>query len=258
MPEKENFRSLIEKVREAIDIEEVVSEHVRLDRGDKALCPFHDEKTPSFHVNPKDQYFKCFGCGAGGDVFKFIEMRQNISFVEALRLLAARAGISIDEISPDNLFQIKEGRHIEEVLSAAADYYHARLTPEARAYLHKRGLTDETISRFRIGYASGGLIEHLTGEKGFPIEACLRAGVARKTNGGKAGDYFFNRLIFPNIVRGRVVHLSGRVLGDSEPRYLHLPGEMHFFFNEDALRSTRVILTEGVLDCLPAVQAGFE
>ena len=258
MPDKENFRSLIEKVREANDIVEVVSEHVPLDHSHKALCPFHDEKTPSFHVNARGQYFKCFGCGAGGDVFRFIEKTKNISFIEALRLLADRAGVALKEMSPDDLFQIKENRRVEEVLSAAADYYHARLTPEARAYLHKRGLTDETISRFRIGYASGGLLEHLTGEKSFPVETCLRAGVVKKINGGKASDYFLNRVVFPNIVRDRVVHLSGRVLGDAEPRYLHLPGEMRFFFNEDALRSPRVILTEGVLDCLPAVQSGFE
>ncbi len=258
MPEKENFRSLIEKVREANDIVEVVSEHVTLDRGHKALCPFHDEKTPSFHVNPKGQYFKCFGCGAGGDVFRFIEKRQNVSFIEALRLLADRAKIPVGEMSPDDLFQVSESRRVEEVLSAAAGYYHARLTPEARAYLHRRGLTDETITRFRIGFASGGLLEYLTQEKKIPIETCLRAGVVKKTNGGQAGDYFRNRVVFPNLVRGRVVHLTGRVLDDAEPRYLHLPGEIRFLFHEDALRSPRVILTEGVLDCLPAVQAGFE
>ena len=255
---KEDFRSLVEKIRESSDIVEVVAEHVTLGRGNKALCPFHDEKTPSFHVNQKAQYFKCFGCGAGGDVFKFIELRQGISFMEALRLLATRAGVSLDEANPDDLFQIKESRHVEEVLSEAVSYYHERLTPEARAYLHKRGLTDETISRFKLGFASGGLLEHLTDAKGFPIETCLRAGVVRKTNGGKAGDYFFNRIILPNFVRGRVVHLSGRSLGDSEPRYLHLPGEMRYFFNEDALGAPRVILTEGVLDCLPAIQKGFD
>ena len=258
MPMKENFRSLIEKIREASDIVEVVSEHVTLGRGNKALCPFHDEKTPSFHVNPKGQYFKCFGCGVGGDVFKFVELRQRVSFMEALRFLASRAGVSMNEVNPDDLFQIKESRHVEEVLAEAAEYYHARLTTEGLAYLHKRGLTDETIDRFKIGFASGGLLEHLTGEKGYPIETCLRAGVVRKTNGGKADDFFFNRIIFPNFARGRVVHLSGRSLGDSEPRYLHLPGEMRFLFNEDALRSPRVILTEGILDCLPAIQAGFD
>ncbi len=254
---KENFRSQIERIREANDIVEVVSEHLTLDRGNKALCPFHEEQTPSFHVNPKGQYFKCFGCGVGGDVFKFVELISSVPFMEAVQILAARAGVAMEEISPDELFRIKEKRQAEDILATAADFYHAHLTPEARAYLHKRGLTDDTIDRFKIGFAAGGLLEHLTREKDFPIEACLRAGVVKKTNGGQAGDYFRNRVIFPNTFRGRVVHLSGRTLGDSEPRYLHLPGEIAFFFNEEAFRSPEVILTEGILDCLPAVQAGF-
>ncbi|MDP8236985.1 MAG: CHC2 zinc finger domain-containing protein, partial [Candidatus Erginobacter occultus] len=254
---KENFRSQIERIREANDIVEVVSEHLTLDRGNKALCPFHDEKTPSFHVNQKGQYFKCFGCGVGGDVFKFIELIRGVPFMDALGHLAARAGVPLEEISPDELFRIKEKRQAEDVLAAAADFYHARLTQAARDYLYKRGLTDETIVRFKIGFAAGGLLDHLTRERDFPIEACLRAGVVKKTNGGKGGDYFRDRVIFPNIVRGRVVHLSGRTLRDSEPRYLHLPGEIRFFFNEEALRSSEVIITEGILDCLPAVQAGF-
>jgi len=257
MPTKDNFRSLIEKIREASDIVEVVSEHLNLGQGNKALCPFHNEKTPSFHVNPKGQYFKCFGCGVGGDVFKFIEMQQGISFMEALHHLAARAGVAMDEINPDYLFQIKESRHVEEVLSEAAEFYHSSLTNEAREYLHNRGLTDETIDRFKIGYARGGLLDHLTRTKNFPIETCLRSGVIRKTNGGKARDYFINRIVFPNIRKARVVHFSSRSLGNDQPKYLHLSGAIHHFYNETALQSPEVILTEGILDCLPAVQAGF-
>jgi len=254
----ENFRSLIERVKEANDIAEVISEHVPLGKGNKALCPFHEERTPSFHVNQKGQFFKCFGCGVGGDVFKFIELREGIQFMDALRHLAARAGIPLADLSHNDLLRIKETRLVEDVLSETAHYYHSSLTPGARIYLHERGITDETIERFRIGYAPGGLLEHLTLQRGFQIETCLRAGVIRKTNGGKAADFFLKRLVFPNIVRGRVVHFSGRVLGDDQPKYLHLPGEIRRLYNEDSLRSSRVILTEGILDCLSAVQAGFE
>ena len=258
MPEQKSFRGLVEQIRESNDIVEVVSEYIALDRSHKALCPFHEEKTPSFHVNPQGQYFKCFGCGVGGDVFKFVELRERLPFMEALRRLASRAGIPLADISHNELLHAKETRHVEEVLAASADYYHSHLTPEARSWLNKRGITDETIGRFKIGYASGGLLEHLTGEKGFPVESCLLAGVVRKTNGGKAADFFINRIIFPNIVRGRVVHLSGRTLADGQPKYLHLPGDIRFFFNEDALRSPRVILVEGILDCLPVIQAGLD
>jgi len=257
MPDKQTFRSLIEEVREASDIVDVISEEIKLGRGNKALCPFHEEKTPSFHINSAGQYFKCFGCGIGGDVFRFLELHRKISFSEALRFLANRAGIKLEDLSPNDLLHIKETRHVEEVLTEAAEFYHSSLTSEAREYLHKRGLQDETIDRFKIGYAKGGLLDHLTTTKNFPIETCLRAGVIRKTNGGKARDYFNNRIIFPNIRRGRVVHFSSRSFTDDQPKYLHLPGAIRHFYNEDALRSPEVILTEGILDCLPAVQAGF-
>ncbi len=258
MPDTHDFRSLIEQVRQATDIIEIVNERVPLDRGHKALCPFHQEKTPSFHVHPEGQFFKCFGCGAGGDVFKFLELYDRIPFTEALRALAARAGIETKDLTPNDLLIIRESRQVTEVLAAAADYYHSALTPEARGYLHSRGITDETIERFKIGHAGGGLLEHLTKEKDFLIETCLRSGLVKKSNGGRARDFFYNRVVFPNIVRGRVVHFSGRVMDDRQPKYLHLPGEIAFFYHEEALRSPEAMLTEGILDCLPAVQAGFD
>ena len=154
MPSDTNFRSLVEKVREANDIIEVISERLPLDKSNKTRCPFHDDKTPSFSINPKGQYFHCFGCGVAGDVFRFIELHDRISFIESLHKLAARAGVVLEELSHNDLLHIKEARLVGDVLSEAAEYYHARLTPEAREYLHGRGLTDETIDRFKIGYAS--------------------------------------------------------------------------------------------------------
>ena len=257
MPSDTNFRSLVEKVRESNNIIEVISERLPLDKSNKTRCPFHDDKTPSFNVNLKGQYFHCFGCGVAGDVFRFIEIHDRVSFMESFHKLAARAGIPIEELSHNDLLHIKEARLIGDVLSESAEYYHSRLTPEAREYLHSRGLNDETIHRFKIGYASGGLLDHLTHSCNFGIETCLRAGVVRKTNGGRAGDYFISRIILPNIVRGRVVHLSSRALGDAQPRYLHLSGEIPCLYNEDALHAHEVILTEGVFDCLSATQAGF-
>ncbi|GEM_PF-1381741 len=256
-PSPSPFRDLVERIRDANDILAVVSERLPLDRSHRALCPFHAETSPSFHVVPAGQYFHCFGCGAGGDVFRFVELRDRVPFMEALRLLAARAEIPLAGVSHHDILHMKETRLVGEVLAAAAAYYHARLTPAARDYLRARGLSDETIARFRIGWASGGLLEHLTRDGGFRIETCLRAGVVRKTNGGRAGDFFSDRIVIPNIVRGRVVHLTSRSLGDAEPRHLHLPGPIPHLYNEDALRAPEALLAEGVFDCLAAEQAGF-
>lgn len=256
-PSSSPFRDLVERIRDANDILSVVSERLPLDRSHRALCPFHAETSPSFHVVPAGQYFHCFGCGAGGDVFRFVELRDRVPFMEALRLLAARAEIPLAGVSHHDILHMKETRLVGEVLAAAAAYYHARLTPAARDYLRARGLSDETIARFRIGWACGGLLEHLTRERGFGIEACLRAGVVRKTNGGRGGDFFSGRIVVPNVVRGRIVHLTSRSLGDAEPRHLHLPGAIPCLFNEDALREPEALLAEGVFDCLAAAQAGF-
>jgi DNA primase catalytic core len=252
-----DLRELTERVREHTDIVEVIGERIVLNKQRTALCPFHEEKVPSFSVNAQGQYFYCFGCGKGGDVFAFLQLYENKPFMEVLSELARRAGIPIPTLTPEVRQSIKEDRVIEDILTESARFYHQSLTDEAKSYLlNERGLTQETISRFQIGFANGGLRQHLIDECKFPLDVCLKAGVVREKDGATR-DYFYQRIIFPNIKRGRVVHLSGRSLDGHEPKYLHLPGEIRYLYNEDALSGKEVYITEGILDSLSAVQAGF-
>lgn len=253
-----DFKSLIEKVREQIDIVHVIGQRITLDHHYKALCPFHKEKTPSFSVNPRGRYFYCFGCGVGGDVFRFLELFENKPFMEVFSECANQVGISLSALTRENKSQIKEGRQIEDIRTETARFYHQSLTREVMDYLTKeRKFNEETISRFLIGYANGGLREHLIDQYKFPLNLCLKAGVFRNAEAGSVRDYFYHRVIFPNIKRGRVVHLSGRSLDGLEPKYLHLPGEMSYLYNEDDLSKKEVYITEGIPDCLSAVQVGY-
>jgi DNA primase catalytic core len=251
------FRDLIEQVREQTDIVEVIGQHTSLDRNNKALCPFHDEKTPSFSVNPQGQYFHCFGCGVGGDVFRFLELHEHKPFMKVLEEFAAQAGIPFTALSAEDRQRIDEVRTIEDILTETARFYHRSLTPEVRDYLKERGFTEETISRFQVGYADGNLREHLLEESKFPLDLCLKAGVLKRADGDGVSDYFYHRVLFPNLKRGRVVHMSGRSLDGQEPKYLHLPGEVRYLYNEDALSGRAVYIAEGIPDCLSAVQAGY-
>jgi len=253
-----DFKDLIEKVRELVDILQVINQRNALDHHHKALCPFHEEKTPSFSVNLEGQYFHCFGCGLRGDISRFLELYKNKPFMEVSSELASQVGTSLTSITSKDRERDKEGCTIEDILTETARFYHQSLTPEVRSYLSKeRGLTEETISRFQIGYANGGLREHLIDNRKFPLDLCLKAGVLKKTVEGAVRDYFYRRVIFPNLNRGRVVYLSGRSLDGQEPKYLHLPGEIRYLYNEDALSSKTLYIAEGIPDCLSAVQAGY-
>jgi DNA primase catalytic core len=247
-----------EKVRESIDIVNVVSEYVDLNRNLKGLCPFHDEKTPSFSVNQKGQYFHCFGCGVGGDVFRFLELMERRPFKEVLCSLAAQVGIDIGVFSGSELMEMQRHRDRHELLTFATDYYHGRLTDTVRMYLSEgRGLTAETIGQFRLGWADGKLCEELKRRGSNYFELAIEIGLLRKSSGGHYTDFFQNRLIFPNWRRGQVVHMTGRVLGNTQPKYLHLPGPMTYLYNEDALHSEQVIVAEGAPDCISVSQAGY-
>ena len=250
--------NIAESVKEQLDIVEVIGRHLQLNRQNKALCPFHEEKTPSFSVNPKGQYFYCFGCGVGGDVIKFIELHERKSFKEALFMLAELAGLKVQDFDANDLKEINETRQIQDVLTVTTKFYQTSLSPDARRYLNEnRGFTDETITRFRIGYANGGLKQHLMEKCEFPLELCLKSGVLKRRDGGQTNDFFYKRIIFPNLKQGRVVHLSGRTLDGKNPKFLHLSGSLRYLFNEDDLLNEEVILAEGVPDCISAVQAGF-
>jgi DNA primase len=244
-----NFNDCIKAVKQRIDIIEVINSRISLDRHNKALCPFHEEKSPSFTVNQKGQYFHCFGCGVGGDVFRFLELIEKKPFKQVLRELSVRVGVELPDFDNTAIESINENNRIANILGATASFYHRNLDQEAREYLGKRGFSGETISRFQIGFANGGLRDHLKKVCGFPLDLCLQAGVLKR-DGEKINDHFFHRIIFPNIVRGQVVHLTGRTIENGNPKYLHLPGKINHLYNEDALLNPEVLICEGIPDCL--------
>jgi DNA primase catalytic core len=243
------FRDYVERVRAAHDIGTVIRSRVELNGTNTARCPFHDDHTPSFSVHPRDQYFFCFGCGLGGDVFRFLELVDEIEFREAVDRLAMEAGIPRYTTSCGDSVAYEAARTRRTILEATVRYYKSRMTAEARAYLAGRGIPDEIVSRFGLGWADGKLGTHLKGQ-GFAQEAAIEAGVLRRQEDGSIRDFFSKRIVFPIIAKGEVVHLTARGLSDARPKYLHIPGPLTHFYNERAVNETTVFVVEGPIDAL--------
>ncbi|MCR5520327.1 MAG: DNA primase [Lachnospiraceae bacterium] len=272
---------LLDRVRDANDIVDVVSACVPLKkRGANyvGLCPFHAEKTGSFNVSPNRQIFKCFGCGKGGNVFNFVMEYENLTFPESVKLLAARAGIELPENPEDDTPEkrLAAGRK-EKILAAlkdAAAFYYRTLRSEegirAQQYLLERGLDEETINRFGLGYAGKGgvtLYDHLK-KLGHSDEALEGTGLF---TGGKNGmsDRFFNRVIFPIMDRsGKVIAFGGRLMGTASkaPKYLNSPETPVFFKGSNIYglniakrtSSDTYLLCEGYMDVIALHKAGFD
>jgi DNA primase len=270
--------SVIDEIKERLDIVDVISSYVPLKkagRNYKALCPFHSEKTPSFIVFPDTQSWHCFGaCNTGGDVFTFIMRRENMEFSEALRLLAERAGVSLE---PRREGEEAAGKLIERlraINSLAAEYFHHLLlnSPEgarARDYLSKRGISDEMRKTFQLGYARDewqALGQYLT-NKGYSWPDLLEAGLVLERKEGGYYDRFRGRLIFPiRDVRGYVVGFGARALDNTQPKYLNSPQTPLFdkssilYGIDQAKNAIReqgfVVIVEGYMDVLMAHQYG--
>ena len=224
----------VEKIKERLGIVEVVGGYLKLEKAGKNLkarCPFHNEKTPSFFVSPDRGSFYCFGCGAKGDIFSFVEQFEGLDFKGALKLLAERAGVRL-EYERSSLSTDKSGREkLFQVLEKAADYFEAnlKLNDEARNYLKKRGLTEKTITTFRLGFAPDewrSLLTHLKSDK-FSESVLEKAGLIKKgETGGNYYDRFRGRIIFPIAdSAGRIVGFSGRILSGKpdDAKYLNSP-----------------------------------
>ena len=242
-----DLSELKERIKLSNSIEEIVREAVPLGPHNKALCPFHKEDTPSFFVNVKEQYFHCFGCGAGGDVFNFVMCQKRISFPEALRYLAERKGI---QVPLDNIdFQGEEKRrNINSALAEAAKVYHESLPSEVIGYLKSRGLTEETINSYRIGFCNG------QSKYNSIQEILLNAGLIYE--GGR--NYFEGYITFPHLLYGRVVYMSGRGYPDKKHKKLEAEKVvLVYLYNEQALSQREVILAEGEIDTLTLIQHGF-
>ena len=259
-----------EKIRAALDIADVVGEVVALKpagRGQlKGLCPFHNEKTPSFHVHQDKGFYYCFGCQAKGDIFDFVMQTQGLPFYEALQTLGLQVGV---EVSPPTAKETKR-RDLSSVNQEALLFFKSQLEGEPRDYLADRHLTGESVERFELGYAPDGwdaLLKHML-TKGHSEADLLAAGLIRENDRGRRYDYFRNRVIFPiKDYLGRVVGFSGRVLDDSQPKYLNT-AETEIFKKAELLYgldlakssirdSGEAIVVEGYMDVIALRQTGF-
>lgn len=268
---------IIEEVRSKNDIVDVVSQYVRLTKKGNSyfgLCPFHNEKTPSFSVTPGKQMYYCFGCGAGGNVFNFIMEYENYTFGEALKYLADRAGVELPKIeySREVRQKAQEKAELLEINKQAAQYFYYQLRTEKGQtgldYLKNRGLSEETMRKFGLGYsdrAGGGLYRYLKA-KGYPDDRLRESGLFNVDEWHGMYDKFWNRVIFPIMdVNNRVIGFGGRVMGDAKPKYLNSPETKIFdksrnLYGLNIARTTRkkyLILCEGYMDAISMHQAGF-
>ena len=268
---------IIEEVRQKNDIVDVVSQYVKLTRKGSSyfgLCPFHNEKTPSFSVTPGKQMYYCFGCGAGGNVFNFIMEYENYTFGEALKHLADRAGVELPQIeySKEVREKAQERAELLEINKQAAQYFYYQLRTEKSAqgyqYLTGRGLSEETMRKFGLGYSDkfgGGLYQFLK-SKGYGDDRLRESGLFNVDERHGMYDKFWNRVIFPIMdVNNRVIGFGGRVMGDGKPKYLNSPETQIFdksrnLYGLNVARTTRrkyLILCEGYMDVISMHQAGF-
>jgi DNA primase len=273
--------SVIDEIKSRLDIVEVLSSYIPLQkagRNYKALCPFHSEKTPSFVVFPESQRWHCFGaCGEGGDIFTFVMKREGWDFRTALEELAGRAGVELRPRTPEQVQAEEEADRLRDLLDVAARYYHhllrhAQEAEEARGYVAKRGLSDETSERFLLGYSLPGWDNaraYLT-EQGYTVEELVKAGLlVQKEDTGSTYDRFRNRLMISiRDVKGHVIGFGARTLDpDDVPKYLNSPQTELFdksrtLFGLDMARRAihdedRVVIVEGYMDVMQAHQAGF-
>ena len=267
---------LIEEIRQRNDIVDVISGYVKLQKKGSSyfgLCPFHNEKSPSFSVSRQKQMYYCFGCGAGGNVITFIMEYENYTFAEAVRLLAERAGVDIPEMEYSK--EAKQKADLKatllEINKLAAKYFYAQLKTEhakhAHTYLTKRGLSEETITAFGLGYSnkySDDLYKYLK-TKGYSDELLVKAGLISASEKG-VYDKFWNRVMFPIMdANNRVIGFGGRVMGEGEPKYLNSPETEIFdksrnLYGLNRARTSRksyFLICEGYMDVIALHQAGF-
>ena len=268
---------IIEEVRMKNDIVDVISQYVRLTRKGNSyfgLCPFHNEKTPSFSVTPSKQMYYCFGCGAGGNVYNFVMQYENYSFGEALSHLAERAGVELPKIEYSQAARAKAEKRavLLEINKKAAQYFYYQLRKEngkaAHDYLTGRGLSEETIKKFGLGYSdkySDDLYKYLKAQN-YSDDLLRESGLFNVDERQGMYDKFWNRVIFPIMdVNNRVIGFGGRVMGDGKPKYLNSPETQIFdksrnLYGLNIARTTRknyLILCEGYMDVISMHQAGF-
>ena len=270
----------VEEIKSKIDIVEVIGEKVVLKKAGrhfKGLCPFHSEKSPSFIVSPERQSFKCFGCQKGGDVITFLQDYDNMSFLEALEMLAKRVGITLESYRPTSQDSYK--KKLLEIMSLASEYFHFLLTKhvsgeEARQYLKSRGIGSEAIAQFNLGYAPNqwrSVSDFLIVKKKYQVDELEAVGLVIRKGTGGFYDRFRGRVIFPlKDHKGVVVGFSGRTLlkDEKEAKYINSPETQLYsksrmlyglWENREYIRKADgIVLVEGELDVIPSWQAGVK
>ena len=253
----DNFHDVIEAIKSRVEAVDFIGQRVKLKKVGRnwvGLCPFHDDSKPSFTVFPETQSYYCFGCGKGGDVFRFLQDHEKIDLKGAVNRLAQLSGQSA--MFRFDTKEMEAWARVREALKDSVEFYHSCLNPDAFHYIEaKRGLSPQLIKRMKLGYAKGGLNDALL-KKGYPSEACLKAGVVK----ADGRDYFLHRIIIPYLKNREVVQIRGRLFPDeiiSPAKYLPLPGPVRLY-NEDALRFQNIVLTEGEFDCLSLLDKGFD
>ena len=267
---------IIEEVRQTNDIVDIISQYVHLKRSGRnffGLCPFHNEKSPSFSVSPDKQIFHCFGCGVGGNVFTFLTKIEGISFIEAVQTLAERSNIQLPTLE-NNSDSAKEElkAKVFKVNEFTAQYYHENLyKPEskiAQEYIKKRKLSNETLKSFRLGFS--GKFDELyqaLKKEGFQDPEILESGLVNRNDNGRYIDRYRNRLMFPICdARGRVIAFGGRVLDDSKPKYINSPENVVYskgrnLFGLNVAKKgdirKRILIVEGYMDVISLHQRGI-
>jgi DNA primase len=273
----------IDEVRSKADLYDVVSERVVMRKAGKdykGLCPFHEDRSPSFYVSPSKQIYKCFSCGASGDVFKFLMEQDKSSFTETVLVLAGRYGISVQTAQPEQSAEyarkLSKRQQLSEIMELATQFYsyalHSEKGKAAYTYLKQRALTEKTIQQFRLGYSPSGwqsLYTYLVEQKHFPAKLVEEAGlIVPRGNGQGYYDRFRDRLMIPICdTKGQVIAFGGRALGDEQPKYLNSPetelflkGQTLFALHEAKSAIARMdsaIIVEGYFDAIALHQAGI-
>jgi DNA primase len=269
---------LLEEIRRRTDLVQLVGRRVKLVRKGRVMwgcCPFHAEKSPSFKVENERRSYKCFGCGAGGDAFKWLIETEGLTFPEAVEKLAAEAGVELPKWSPDDEAREQKRKSLYEIVELAAQFYETRLRePEgakARDYLKRRGLDGQAAKQFRLGFSpnSGQALIEFLKSKNVTQDDMLAAGLTRSGENQPMRDFFFNRVMFPIADgRGRVIAFGGRALeDDAKPKYIN-SGENPLFskganlYNfatarTAAIKAGTIIVAEGYMDVIALVRAGF-
>ncbi len=268
-----DLKEYISELRDKIDIVDVVSKYVRLKKTGRnfvGLCPFHEEKTPSFVVSPEKQIFHCFGCGASGDVIKFLMRIEDIDFKTAVTELAKEAGMPLPKFSAPTKDNTEEKNKLKETMKTALEFFKSKLNAEVVSYLENRGVKQSSIEKFSLGYApkNGNEFIAYMHKKNIPDDLMEKAGLVRRNEEGVLHSYFRNRVMIPIFnLRGEVVAFGGRIFGNGEPKYLNSPDTELFtkgnllypinFAKEGIRKEKSALVTEGYFDALILQQEGI-